>query len=247
MRQVLPEGLTKSADHEGGTSSPILLIAGFGDNVSMYAPLFATPLAQTHSLIALDLPGFGAPALEGTTSLSSLAIWLADMASDFGAHTVVAHSVASIAAERPGSPISRIISLEGNLTAEDAYFSGTAADFETPEAFRDAFLERLTEMVKTEPVIARYREAVSKADPLALWQLGTDARAFSERQVPGEILARSAHVTYIYNPENCPEASLRWLAENPMECVVLDQASHWSSVDQPGLLAEQIAVALASE
>ena len=35
------------------------------------------------------------------------------------------------------------MSLEGNLTVEDAYFSGATADYDSAESFRAAFLDRL--------------------------------------------------------------------------------------------------------
>ena len=226
----------------------VLLIAGFGDNSGMFSGLLDTHLARAYRLLPVDLPGFGAPPLEAEATLNALAEFVADKAREASAELIVAHSVssiiASLAATQPGCPITTIISLEGNITAEDAYFSGTAADYDSPEAFRTAFLERLDEMAATEPMIARYREVVSHADPLALWQLGTDARRFSSDHVPGEVLAAAADVTYLYNPRNCPETTLRWLAENPMKRTVLENATHWASVDQPAMLADAIADAL---
>lgn len=226
----------------------VLLIAGFGDNSGMFSGLLHTHVARAYRLLPVDLPGFGAPPLEAETTLNALAEFVADKAGETAAEVIVAHSVASIiaslASRRPGSPITTIISLEGNITAEDAYFSGTAADYDSPEAFRTAFLERLDEMAATEPIVARYREVVSHADPLALWQLGTDARRFSSDHVPGEVLAAAADVTYLYNPRNCPETTLHWLAENPMKRTVLENATHWASVDQPAMLADALAEAL---
>lgn len=226
----------------------MLLIAGFGDDAGMYEGLRNTPLAGAWRLLPLNLPGFGAPALEGGTSLAALARVVADEAEKAGATVIVAHSVASIiaslAATLPDCPITTIISLEGNLTAEDAYFSGTAAGYDTADAFRAAFLDHLQEMAAGSPVIARYREVVSKADPVALWQLGSDAHHFSVCNVPGDVLSKAARVTYFYNPDNCPEATLRWLDEHPMDRVLLAGASHWPSVDQPDVLADRIAEAL---
>ena len=128
----------------GATPETILLLAGFGDDASMYAGLLETPAAARYRLRPIDLPGFGAPALAGVTSLASLADFVAEQARAAEARIVVAHSlasvVASLAASRPGSPITRIVSLEGNLTPDDAYFSGTAADYQDPQAFRTCLL-----------------------------------------------------------------------------------------------------------
>lgn len=226
----------------------ILCIAGFGDNADMFTGLKQTPLAHLYRLLPINLPGFGAPPLVQETTLHELADYVCTRAKECGSEIVLAHSVASIvaslAAQRPGSPIERILSMEGNITSEDAYFSGTAADFANHETFRASFLARLDDMALSAPIIARYRSAVAQADPLALWQLGRDARHFSDRVVPGEVLATSASVTYFYNPENCPETTLKWLEENPMERCILPDASHWASVDQPELLANMIAMSL---
>ncbi|MBY6116203.1 alpha/beta hydrolase [Mameliella alba] len=236
-------------DREPSVTRPaIIFIAGFGDNASMFDGLLHTHLAERYRLLPINLPGFGAPTLRSQTTLEALAKFVADKAEEAGAKIIVAHSVASIiaslAAQRSGCPLTTIISLEGNITAEDAYFSGTAADFDGPEEFRAAFLERLDQMAKNAPVIDRYRQSVSQADQLALWQLGTDARRFSSRHVPGEVLKSSGNVVYLYNPENCPETTIQWLEHNPLERIVLANATHWKSVDQPEQLADKISEAL---
>lgn len=226
----------------------ILLIAGFGDNSNMFSGLSDTHLARDYQLLPFDLPGFGAPTLKEETTLAALAKSVSEEAIKTGTEIIVAHSVASIvaalAAGRPDCPLTTIISLEGNITADDAYFSGTAADHTDPDQFRSVFLERLDEMARTAPVIRRYRRMVARADPLALWQLGREARRYSDEHVPGEILQAAAKVSYLYNPKNCPESTLRWLEASKMERSILEGASHWPTDDQPDLTADKIAEAL---
>jgi pimeloyl-ACP methyl ester carboxylesterase len=230
----------------------MICIAGFGDDSSMFADLAGSSLSSFIEVVPFDLPGFGAPALnEDPTTLGSMARVVDAKARDSGARVVLAHSVASIiaslAALREGSPIEVILSLEGNLTAEDAYFSGTAASYDTPAAFRSAFLARLAEMADDQPIIARYHDVVEKADPIALWQLGKDAHEFSQDHVPGEVLARAANATYLFNPANLPMPSLCWLNDHDMRRIELQRASHWASIDKPDLLAESIMSALSIE
>ena len=228
----------------------IVLVAGFGDGAAMFSAMRDTALASRYRLQPIDLPGFaGTPALDGPTTLEALAGVVHEVALRERARIVVAHSVASIiaslAARRPGSPIDTILSLEGNLTADDAYFSGTAADHADPDAFRAAFLQRLDDMAVAQPIIRRYRAIASIADPRALWELGRDARRFSDDQVPGEVLCETATVWYFYNPENCPPSTLHWLRRHPMRTVKMSGATHWPSVDQPDALAQRILAALA--
>lgn len=168
---------------------------------------------------------------------------------DTGASIVIGHSlgsiVASLAAARSASAVQTVISIEGNLTAADAYFSGSAAEHEEPVSFRGAFLARLDEMAANNPIVGRYRSQVAKADPRSLWELGCDAHRFSEIHVAGRVLAESAdRVHYMYNAANTPEASLAWLEQNPIPSTQLHGASHWKMVDQPELLAEKLIAVL---
>ncbi len=232
-----------------GVATTIILIAGFGDGAGMYSGLLETELASRYRLVPLDLPGFaGTSPLVGGTTLAALAEYVDEVARRENATVVIAHSVASIiaslAAGRDGSSVSTIISLEGNLTAEDAYFSGSAADYPDPATFRQAFLKRLEDMAMSQPIVGRYREIVATADPQALWELGCDARRFSEENVPGDVLRASAEVCYLYNPDNCPESSLNWLRRSDVRGIRLDGASHWPSVDCPDLVSEKIIEAL---
>ncbi|NQY96501.1 MAG: alpha/beta fold hydrolase [Henriciella sp.] len=227
----------------------ILCIAGFGDDASMFEQLTTHDISGQVRFLPTDLPGFGAPRLQGQeTTLDALAAALNAEARALGAETVLAHSVASIiasiAASQAGSPLSTILSLEGNLTPEDAYFSGTAAGYNAPDEFRSAFLARLDDMKAGDPVLERYRACVETADPVALWELGCDAHTFSAQHSPGELLMASARAIYLYNPENLPETSLAWLQTQDIERYELPGASHWASVDQPEPLLEQILKAI---
>lgn len=233
------------------TEPTMVLIAGFGDNRSVFEPLLETKLAQSYRMAAIDLPGFGAPPLPGRTTLERMAEFVDAEARKLGANIVLAHSVASIiaslAAQCAGSPINTILSLEGNLTAGDAYFSGMAAAYASAGEFRTAFLARLADLERTDVNIARYRAAVETADPRALWELGVDAHAFSVAQAPGDILARTQRVVYFYNAANMSPASLAWLETSPFRRMCLARASHWKCFDQPDLLAERMIEAANTE
>ena len=232
-----------------GSDKPgMLCLAGFGDDATLFEPLLQTELARKVDVWPIDLPGFGGVDALKETSVRSLAQFVASEVQRRQAKVIMAHSVASIVAtvavESLHAPLPLIVSLEGNLTVDDAYFSGLAADFEDPTQFKAAFLEKLAKIDDERGVIARYRARVATSDPQALWQLGRDAKSFSLQQAPGERLRRSADVVYIYNPENCPAASLKWLAAQPLDGVVVDGASHWATIDQPGSVAKAVMAAL---
>lgn len=241
----------RSPNNVTGDPRPIAVcLPGFGDNASMFTQLLETDTAARIRFVPFDLPGFGAPALPDTT-LATLADAVLRHCSSLGARILIAHSVASIIAsiaaktskENPHHHIDQIISLEGNLTAEDAYFSGTAANFSDALSFRAAFLDRLDAMASNDPIIAGYRDRVREADPYALWSLGCDAKAFSTESVPGALLLAAADVVYVHNPANCAAASLAWLKSSGLESIVIDGASHWPTIDKPEQVAKAIELA----
>ena len=141
-RRSLLEELELSLNYRNreNSHSPVMLcIAGFGDNSSMFENLLATTLAERYELLPLDLPGCGRESQLHLTSLETLADYVLQHVSAFGVKFILAHSVASIiatlVAEKSNGAIQKIYSLEGNLTPADAYFSGTAAEFDHAEAF----------------------------------------------------------------------------------------------------------------
>lgn len=230
----------------GDQSLPaILFIPAFGDTSEVYTPLTETDLLNHYCLVLAELPGFGgAPPLNKPTTLENLASVVHSISNKEDAYIIVAHSVASIiaslAARQTSSVIDTIISLEGNLTPEDAYHSGTAADFNDAKEFHTAFLERLKKLAVEDPALIRFRAAVATANTKALWELGCDAHDFSSKHSPGKVLCQVNNVFYFYNPDNCPQATLGWLENNSINRVQLDGVSHWMSFHQPYLVAEKI-------
>lgn len=255
MRRLGVEGdlPRRSVRSYGARSSPaVLCLAGLGDDSTMFEPLLDTRLASTHRLVLVDLPGFGdEPPFVGTfATISRLSQFVNRVAESEGTEIVLAHSIASViastAAASGNSVIATIISVEGNLTAADAYYTRLAADHEHPESFREALLSRLDETAETDPLIARYRSRVARADTHALWILANEAVAFCENIVPGEALMKAAEVHYLYNPANCAGSSLDWLEESGIPAVQLAGASHWPTIDAPGLVAAAVQRILAT-
>ncbi len=224
----------------------IVFVSCFGDNGSMYEALADTVLGETYGLVVTDLPGFGEAPPEATPlDLERSAVLIAEIIERFDARIVVAHSLgsitASLAATMTAPQVHTVISIEGNLTPADAYFSGSAAEYATPEDFRASFLARLDNMAPDSEVVARYRTQVAQADPGALWQLGCDAHRFSATRSPGQVLMEAApRVHYLYNPDNTPPETLAWLEIHDLPRSLLPNASHWKMVDQPELLADTI-------
>jgi len=222
----------------------MLMVAGFGDDSSMFQPLFDTPLARAFKLLPINLPGFGAPPLPVPATLDALAGWLAVAIADTGATLLMGHSIASViaslAAHKSVGQIETIISLEGNLTAKDAYFSATAARYDSADDFLAGFLPKLDQKATDNPILARYAHVVRRADAQALWALGCDVAKFSHIAHPGDLLRDCARAIYCYNPDNCADVSIAWLNSQPIDRILLEGASHWPSLDVPDQLSDKL-------
>ena len=174
----------------GGT---LVLLHAFADSGLAFTPLFATPIADRFRLIAVDLAGFGAsPPCDSVRTIADHAqavVALVASLPALGRVGLVAHSVGSmIAAEAVphlGARFAGLFSIEGNLTAEDAYFSGRAADFADPLVFKQTFLDDLWNMGREQLALRRYFAGAVLADPTAMWELGRDARRRSIDDTPG--------------------------------------------------------------
>ncbi|MDJ0960783.1 MAG: alpha/beta hydrolase [Acidimicrobiia bacterium] len=233
------------------SGQPIVFVAGFGDHGGMFEALGDTVLGERYTILGVDLPGTGLskPWAQRLT-LQVAGELIAEVVHQEEATIIVGHSVgsvvASLAALTPDSSIRTVLSIEGNLTPADAYFSGSAAEYESAAAFRAAFLARLDEMAVDSPSVQRYREQVAAADPRSIWELGCDVAEWSRAQQPGDVLVRSAdRVRYLFNPDNTPAESLDWLRDNEIVSIRLDGAGHWMAVDEPDLMAQKLLEAIA--
>jgi hypothetical protein len=104
---------------------------------------------------------------------------------------LVGHSLASIIATRAAQLLdcspTLLISIEGNLTPADAYFSGQAARFDGPEAVHAWFQAKIVEMAKHDEVVRQYSCRFEFADPKTLWTLGRSVLGYPS---PGNDLVR---------------------------------------------------------
>lgn len=229
----------------------VVCLAGFGDNSSIFEPLQSTTLSDVVKIVPVDLPGFGKPASENRqTTLESLAEFVVNEVTSHDSSILLAHSlssiIASLAAPKSDGQIRTIISLEGNLTQQDAYFSAEAAKHLSADSFHRDFMFRLSELGNSHPMYRSYQKRVSTADKNALWELGCDAHKFGTSHIPGNVLIEAANVQYLYSRNNLSESSILWLEQHDIPRIELPGATHWISLFQPQLLADAVLQAIDS-
>ena len=248
MEVALINGLfVRMAGPPGGRT--LILLHAFADSSLAFAPLFATPLADRFRLVAPDLAGFGAsPPRQNVRTIADHAEAVAALVASLpmpGPVGLVAHSVASMIAVEAvpslGVRFAGLFSIEGNLTAEDAYLSGRAADFDDADKFKQHFVDHIWTMAQTHPAMRRYFAMAVVADPAAMWQLGCDARHRSAGDDPGQAYRRVQPSLYYWSRASTPETTARWIAQSDLKRRQFTNASHWPMVDRPEETAEAIA------
>lgn len=230
------------------TRPTLLLVHAFADCGLTFVPLFDTLLAERFHLVAVDLAGFGAsPRQDDVLTIAQHAETIAALAhslSTAGPMCLVGHSVGSMiaveAASRLGDLFGGLFSIEGNLLAEDAYLSGRAADFDDAFLFKKRFLDDIWEMAQTRQILRRYFATAVLADPVAMWELGRDARRMSTGDVPGQAYRRVRPSLYYWSPADTAETTSHWIAKSDLHQHQFTNSSHWPTVDQPNETARAI-------
>lgn len=231
------------------TAPALILIHAFADTGRCYDKILSSGLADRYALIAMDLWGFGAsPPRPGVTTVSefSLAIEKLILSLDLGRPVgLVGHSIASAMAVEVASrgtvDASGVFSIEGNLTAKDAMFTGRAAEFDDPETFKSNFLEEIWRLGESSDAFRHYYGGARLSDPQTMWHLGRDARRIGSKNELGDAFRRlSKPKLYYWSAESTPAATQKWIAESGIPNRVYEGAGHWPMVEQPEETALQI-------
>lgn len=229
----------------GSGRNKILCMPAFADDGTAFTPLSASVVAQCFELIVCDLPGFGASLpLRGQASLRAYAdfvLRLAEATSPQRPVGIAAHSLSATiavdAALRAPERIGAVFSIEGNLTAADAYLSGRAAAFDDPEAFKIAFAQSVWEMAEEDPRVRRYFGAVRMADAASIWRIGRDAARLGEDDGFGHAYLRLSALgvanLYLWSRTHTPPSTADFIDRHGVANREFRSSGHWKSVDAP--------------
>lgn len=225
----------------GPEGAPLVLcVHGFADDGTVFLPLRAThvPLA----FAAVDLPGFGASPPVSWPGLQASAAAVARIVEALGGPVVLlAHSmggpVAVEAARLAAARVAGLVSLEGNMTAADAYLSRRALRHEDPRAFHNAFVDAVWRRAAEDPARRRAASAVLMCDPLTLWRHGRDVAA-REGDAFGEAYAALPVPTlYVFDRASTPAETARFVEQRGLAAHELEGAGHFPTVTAPDRVA----------
>jgi pimeloyl-ACP methyl ester carboxylesterase len=226
----------------GGTSLEdieVWFLHGFGESHLCFRDAFAHPLAERMRIFLFDLPGCGAsPPRQTGLTIEDAAQLCLDLIESFSSSrriVLVGHSVGGIIATRVAlmrdpSP-DLVISVEGNLTPSDAYFSGQAANFDEPEPYYTWLRSKILAKEADDDIFRRYSCSLQLADPRTLWTLG---RSVAGDPNPGQdFLSLTCPSIYYWDPASTSDAAKQFLDENDIRQRKLEGLGHWPMISSP--------------
>lgn len=191
----------------------IVFIHGFGSSKLFFEKAFSVRSMKPFNVITFDLPGFGLSRADKKFSFSMIdfariSLRLLDTLQIFAFH-LVCHSMGGlIGIEMADLAPDRILSfssLEGNLTIEDCFISGTIIR-ESYEHFRrigrKRFEEALMERARKDPFLFLYWQSFRKASSPALYRSAQQTVKDSENAAPLKRFLKLKNKCYIYGEKN---------------------------------------------
>jgi len=229
---------------------PLLFIHAFGDTGHCYDRVFCSRLLAHYRLIAVDLWGFGAsPKRSDVRTVAEYSRALEMLISKACPNQpvgLIGHSIAgSMAVEiatRLGNRVCGVFSIEGNLTADDAMFTGKASDFDDPDTFKMSFLDDVWKMSQSSEALRHYYAGARMADSETMWHLGRDAKRISEENRLGEAFRGLQQPSnYYWSTVSTPQKTRQWIEQSGIPNEIYTGAGHWPMVEQPEATAQSVA------
>lgn len=234
----------------GPEDAPLLMFfPAFGDSGLCYSDVFSTDLSASYHLIAVDLWGFGAsPARTDVRTLEEFSSELENLVLKFWSGQpigLIGHSIsgpmATNVAHRLGNRVSGVFSIEGNLTPDDAMFTGKANNFDDPISFKNSFLDEIWNLGQQTEAFRHYYAGARMGDPETMWYLGRDAGRASLGNKLGESFRNLSQPSlYYWSKQSTPKMTQQWIKQSGIQNEIYCSAGHWPMVEQPIATAQRI-------
>ena len=229
--------------HENPSArASVWYIHGFCCSGHLYENVFDSVLANDFSVYLPDFPGFGAtPPVTPPHTVADSARLLSDLIRRVGGDGPVyllSHSLGGIvgteAAKDLGRSVRGYVSVEGNLTKQDAFLTGLSADFDDAEAFYDHLVGIFLPMVQADPSLRRFMTGVLSADPDSVLAWGKScAEATGETKAGDEFRSLGIPTLFVWGEKGLPEMSREYIERHGMNHLSFANAGHNVMVDEP--------------
>jgi pimeloyl-ACP methyl ester carboxylesterase len=230
-----------------GSGAPVVCVPAFADSAESWHSLVER-LSDRHTVGVVEVPGLGRagtppvpPTVAGVAELITGLIqktWTAPV-------TLVGHSAGSAVAVRVahqlGDRCRAVVSIEGNLTVDDAYLTGQAVDFTDADAFKNHLADQIGGWVAAGKAPASYADSVRASDAYTMWSFGRDVAAGSAGDGFGhELLRLRCPVRYLWSAATTPPVSREFLRAHSIPHRQLPVAHHWPWTVDPDAVATAV-------
>jgi pimeloyl-ACP methyl ester carboxylesterase len=232
------------AVHRLGGGPPVVCVPGFVDGVRSWEPLLAV-LSDRCDVGLVELPALSRPGrlpvaatVAGIAGLTATVIrrtWETPV-------TLVGHSIGSAVAVRAASLLGAgcrsVVSIEGNLSADDAYFTGQAAGHHDPAEYQATLLAQVERLVSRGEAPATFAASLRAADAATIWALGRDIAQQSADDGFGHELRRLTQPRlYLWSRATTSPASQAFLLAHAIPQHELGFGHHWPWIVNPAAVA----------
>lgn len=217
-------------------------VHGFCCSGHLYDNVFDSVLCDDFSIYMPDFTGFGAtPPVSPPHTVADSARLLSDLIRRVGGDRPVfllSHSLGGIvgtkAAMELGEVVKGYVSVEGNLTKQDAFLTGLSVDFDDAGAFYDHLAGIFLPMVQDDPSLRRFAAGFLSADPDSVLVWGKScAEATGETTAGDEFRALPIPTLFVWGGESLPEMSREYIERHGMNHLSFPNAGHNVMVDEP--------------
>ncbi len=248
MRILTENNLFIRAHKSPKGSADIWFVHGFGESGLCFREAFSSPLAEGYNLFVPDFPGFGvSPYQPGQDTVQDSADLLERLIQKLSPRrpiVLLAHSLGGIIGTWLAAKLDRVvasISVEGNLTKSDTFFSGLAAKADSPQEFHSYFAGEIYKKMAADLPLQRYYASLRLADPRALIAWGrSGVAATGECRSGEEFAALKVKKCYLWGDKSTPKETWRFIEANSLPNRCFRGAGHWPMIDQTDKFYETV-------
>jgi pimeloyl-ACP methyl ester carboxylesterase len=240
--------LVRSSRH-GDASDEIWCIPSAVNSGRSFVPMLDALREARFLVRTIDFPGYGAspahPDVRCIDALASIALHCIRRSSGQRRIVLVGHSLGSAVAVRVATKLGDlalgVFSIEGNLTGEDGYLSGLAADYAVPEDYKAAVAMRLVALLPPGADRQRALEDFQSCDARTIWNIGRSARDEGADDGFGrEFLGLRVPALYYWGRGSATRASIHFMVRHGIANVEYRGSGHWPMKDIPIQLAADV-------
>jgi len=217
----------------------IWLIHPFGESGLCYREAFESKLKNKFNIFVPDLPGFGVSPNNGTPlSIQQLTEKLKELINKISPNSnlyIVAHSVSGIIGTSLckyfGEKINGYVSIEGNLTTKDSYYSSLPIHNSKEDFYRKYLTSVIKNSVSRED-FRRYLASIYFADIDSLFEWGKSTEKIISENKPGiEFLVLKCPKVYIWGDKDTPVETQKFIEEKKIPNIFLKGVGHWPMIE----------------